>query len=153
MLIPKKNRLAIYSFLFNEGVICCKKDYALAKHAQVECPNIHVCKALQSLKSRGFVKERFSWQWYYYFLTNEGIEYLRDYLHIAADTVPKTLRKEAAPAPPLSRPEGEGAFRSQRDSGYRSEGGRGGFRGRGGAGASRGRGGGDSAGRGRGRGQ
>ena len=26
--------------------------------------------------------EKFNWQWYYYFLTNEGIDYLREVLHL-----------------------------------------------------------------------
>ena len=39
--------------------------------------------------------ESFSWQWYYWYLTDEGIEYLRDYLHLPADAVPNTLKKTA----------------------------------------------------------
>ena len=31
------------------------------------------CVLLQSLRSRGYVKDRFSWQHYYYYLTNEGM--------------------------------------------------------------------------------
>lgn len=31
----------------------------------------------QTLKSKGFVKEQFSWQHYFWTLTNEGIEHLR----------------------------------------------------------------------------
>ena len=33
--------------------------------------------AMKSLRSRGFVRETFNWQWLYYYLTDEGIEYLR----------------------------------------------------------------------------
>ena len=36
-------------------------------------------KALQSLTSKGYVKTQFSWQWYYYTLTPEGVEYLREW--------------------------------------------------------------------------
>jgi small subunit ribosomal protein S10e len=43
---------------------------------------VQVIKAMQSLTSRGFVKTSFSWQYYYYILTNEGIEHLREFLHI-----------------------------------------------------------------------
>merc|ERR1712137_1235038 len=35
---------------------------------------------MQSFKSRGYVTETFSWQWYYWYLTNEGIEFLRGLL-------------------------------------------------------------------------
>ena len=82
-----------------------------------------------SLTSRGFVNERFVWQYYYYTLTDEGIEYLREYLHLPAETVPDTLKKQ-------SKPEDKGSFGSGGDGGrdggrggYR-DGGRGGFRGR-----------------------
>lgn len=34
-------------------------------------------------------------QWHYYFLTDEGIEYVRNYLHIPADVVPATLKPRA----------------------------------------------------------
>jgi small subunit ribosomal protein S10e len=37
---------------------------------------------LQSLKSRAYVTEQFAWRHYYWYLTNEGIQYLRDYLHL-----------------------------------------------------------------------
>jgi len=62
MLIPKKNRLAVYSYLFKEGVIVTSKKLVMTKHPNVEVPNIHVVKLLQSLKSRGHVKELFCWQ-------------------------------------------------------------------------------------------
>jgi len=78
-------------------------------------------KAMQSLKSRGYVRENFSWQWYYYYLTDEGITYLRDYLAIDADVQPET-RKKAAP-----RPSVPGARGDRGDRGERGE--RGGFRG------------------------
>jgi len=131
MLVPKKHRQAVYSYLFKEGVIVVKKDPFLAKHQYLEVPNIQAMKLLQSLKSRAYVKEQFSWQHYYYTLTDEGIEYLRDYLHVSADTVPATLKKQTKPStgPSFGRrdDEGRGGFRGGRGGrgGYR-EGGRGG---------------------------
>lgn len=132
MLVPKKNRLAVYTYLFKEGVIVAKKDHTMQKHGQVEVPNLHVVKLLQSLKSKGLVKEIFSWRWFYYTLTNEGIDYLRDYLHVSADTVPATLKKPTKPQPApsfgsQSRGGGRGG-RGGRGGGGRG-GGRGGFRG------------------------
>ena len=123
MLVPKKNRLAIYSYLFKEGVLCAKKDVSRVKHPQIEVPNLQVLKLMQSLCSRGYVKENFSWQYFYYSLTNEGIEYLREYLHVSADTVPATLKKSNKVQPPPS-------FGQNRDRGGRGRGG--GFGGRGG---------------------
>jgi len=165
MLVPKKNRLAIYSYLFKEGVIVTKKDHSMTKHPQIEVPNLHVCKLMQSLMSREVVKEKFNWQYLFYTLTDKGIEYLREYLHVSEDTVPATLKKPSKPQPPPSfgggraeGPDGErlggrggrgGAFRGGRGGrgGYRGPreggddapaGGRGGFGGRGGRGGSRG---------------
>ena len=98
MLIPKQNRQAIYEYLFKEGVIVAKKDFAAPKHPDVDVPNLQVIKALQSLKSRGYVTEQFSWRHYYWTLTNEGIQYLRDFLHIPAEIVPSTLVRKAPAA-------------------------------------------------------
>ena len=50
MLMPKKNRIAIYELLFKEGVMVAKKDVHLAKHpelAEKNVPNLHVMKAMQ----------------------------------------------------------------------------------------------------------
>jgi len=133
MLISKKNRLAILTHLFKEGVIVAKKDFNLPKHPDVEeVSNLEVIKLLTSLTSRDLVTCRFSWKHYYWFLTDAGIEYLREYLHLPEDMVPNTLKKSTRPAAPPGRgpPEGErrppreggGGFRGERE-GYRSEGG------------------------------
>ena len=48
MLIPKKNRVAIYENLFKEGVMVAKKDFNLPNHPELEgIPNLHVIKAMQ----------------------------------------------------------------------------------------------------------
>lgn len=50
MLMPKKNRIAIYELLFKEGVMVAKKDVHLAKHPELadkNVPNLHVMKAMQ----------------------------------------------------------------------------------------------------------
>merc|ERR1712100_278987 len=124
MLVPKKDRLTIYRYLFKEGVMVAKKDCNKPKHDDPELPvkNIYVIMLLTSLKSRGYVTEKFSWQWYYWYLTNEGIEYLREYLHLPAEIVPATLKK-------TSRPASRGAFGDKPEGGF--GGGKGGF-GRGG---------------------
>lgn len=56
-----------------------KKDFNAPKHEELDVPNLEVIKALQSLTSKGFVKTQFSWQWYYYVLTPEGVDYLREW--------------------------------------------------------------------------
>merc|ERR1711911_318041 len=116
MLMSKKDRLAIYEHLFNQGVMVAKKDFHAPKHPELEqVSNLHVIKALTSLKSKGYVKEQFAWRHFYWYLTNEGIAYLRDYLHLPTEIVPSTLKRqaprEARPtrsAPRREMKEGEG---------------------------------------------
>ncbi|CAM4664612.1 unnamed protein product [Lepidochelys olivacea] len=110
MLMPKKNRIAIYELLFKEGVMVAKKDVHMPKHPELadkNVPNLHVMKAMQSLKSRGYVKEQFAWRHFYWYLTNEGIQYLRDYLHLPPEIVPATLRRSR---PETGRPRPKGVF-------------------------------------------
>ena len=96
--MPKKNQRAIYEHLFKEGVMVAKKDHHAPKHPELETvPNLHVIKALNSLKSRGYVKEQFAWRHYYWYLTNEGISYLRSYLHLPPEIVPSTLKRQVRP--------------------------------------------------------
>merc|ERR1712029_209562 len=98
MLMPKKNRHAIYEHLFKEGVMVAEKDFNAPTHPELESvPNLQVIKALTSLKSRGYVKEQFAWRHFYWSLTNEGIQYLRDYLHLPPEIVPATLKRETRP--------------------------------------------------------
>merc|ERR1712029_195043 len=94
MLMPKKNLVAIYENLFKEGCMVAKKDVHAPKHPELDVPNLHVIKALTSLKSRGYVKEQFAWRHFYWYLTNEGIQYLRDYLHLPPEIVPATLERQ-----------------------------------------------------------
>merc|ERR1739848_749070 len=68
-------------------------------HNQLEnIPNLQVIKAMQSLKSRSYVRENFTWRHHYWYLTNEGIQYLRDFLHLPPEIVPSTLRRATKPA-------------------------------------------------------
>ncbi|KIM20977.1 hypothetical protein M408DRAFT_333726 [Serendipita vermifera MAFF 305830] len=117
MLISKQNRRKIYENLFKEGVLVAKKDFNAPKHEDLEeIPNLQVIKAMQSLTSQGFVKTRFSWQYYYYTLTDEGLEYLRGWLNLPAEIVPATHKKAPRPQRPATvRPGGDGgAYRAPR---------------------------------------
>jgi small subunit ribosomal protein S10e len=40
--------------------------------------------------SRGYLTEKFNWGYHYYFLSDEGVEFLRDYLHLDATAFPDT---------------------------------------------------------------
>ncbi|GMR53351.1 hypothetical protein PMAYCL1PPCAC_23546, partial [Pristionchus mayeri] len=93
MLIPKKNRNSIYEYLFSEGVAVAKKDFNLKSHPNIQnVTNLEVIKALKSLASRGYVKEQFAWRHYYWYLTNEGQTYLREYLNLPEGIVPATVK-------------------------------------------------------------
>lgn len=87
-----------------EGVLFAKKDYNLPKHPLIDVPNLQVIKLMQSFKSKEYVRETFGWMHYYWFLTNDGIEFLRTYLNLPSEIVPATLKKSAKPLP--SRPMG-----------------------------------------------
>ncbi|KAH9252963.1 hypothetical protein BASA81_009119 [Batrachochytrium salamandrivorans] len=123
MLVPKKNRLAVYSYLFKEGVVVAAKSLTI-DHQVIGVPNLQVVKMMISLKSRGYVRENFNWAHHYFYLTDAGIEYLRSYLHLPADIIPATLKKPAPVARPAGAREGgdakEGSFK-RRDDGYRRE--------------------------------
>lgn len=113
-----------------EGTVHVKKDTKKAKHDTIDVPNLHVMQLLLSLKSRGFVKETFNWQYLFYSLTDEGITYLREYLSLPAETVPSTLKVktvERAPRTGMAEgPEGRSFGRGRGGGlgagGYRSEG-------------------------------
>lgn len=88
------------------------------QHEEIDTKNLYVIKAMQSLTSKGFVKTQFSWQTYYYSLTDEGLEYLREYLNIPEGIVPKTLLQEAIPERRPARRAAPGGRREGGD-GYR----------------------------------
>jgi len=124
MLITDKTRRAIYEAIFAEGVLVAYKDLFQERHYQVKvASNLQVIKAMTSLKSKGFVKEQFAWQHYYWTLTNEGIEHIRTYLGLPAEVIPKSLEKPAVAKRPMGAPtrSREGGDRGDRDA-YRSRG-------------------------------
>ncbi|EAQ86668.1 Plectin/S10 domain-containing protein [Chaetomium tenue] len=130
MLIPKSDRKAIHEYLFREGVMVAAKNYETTHETGIR--NLYVIKACQSLTSRGYVKTQFSWQYYYYTLTPEGLDYLREWLHLPAEIVPAThIKQQRSHAPPrgmLGEERGERRFgggrgrggdRGDREGGYR----------------------------------
>lgn len=96
MFIPKESRIAVFSYLFKEGVLVVKKDTRSQTHPNIEGPtNLEVLMLVKSLESRGYVKITFSWQYNYVYLLDAGIEYLRQYLALPAEIVPATHKKTA----------------------------------------------------------
>nr|AFK47325.1 unknown [Lotus japonicus] len=123
MLIPKKTRLLVYRHLFQEGVVIAKKDLNAPSHIKLNAPNLHVVKLLQALKAKALVTETFSWQYFYWYLTNDGINYLREYLNLAADVVPNTLKPKKTTRPAFNRERRfDGPREGQSASGYERKG-------------------------------
>merc|ERR1711957_579683 len=135
-------------YLFKEGVLVVKKDTITVAHPQLEkATNLEVLCLVKSLESRGFVRITFSWQYNYCYLTPEGLEYLREYLALPADTLPATHKKSAGDGERGERGEDGGKFSGEGRPAFRGGGDReyrprdGGF-GRGGGGGGEGGGGG-----------
>jgi small subunit ribosomal protein S10e len=163
-LVPKKTRDNVYRYLFTEGVCVCKKDPLGTWTGELggkkfSVPSLQVWALIRSMKSRGLIKEQFAWRHFYWTLNDNGVTYLRKYLHLAETVVPETHKKSAKEI------EQEREREKREDSRGRGRGGRGrGFgRGRGGfsgerenyqrtEGEGRGRGRGRGRGEGRGRG-
>jgi DNA-binding PadR family transcriptional regulator len=49
---------------------------------------------LRSLKDRGFVELIFNWQYYYYFLNENGKKYLAEFLGLTEEVVPLTWKNK-----------------------------------------------------------
>lgn len=120
---PPENLFPVISYskhliltIFLEGVVVAKKDFNQPKHDEIDTKNLYVIKALQSLTSRGYVKTQFSWQYYYYTLTDEGVEFLRNELNIPEGILPLTRLKNAPaerPRPARGGAPRRGAFRGR----------------------------------------
>ncbi|XP_064443790.1 plectin isoform X1 [Mirounga angustirostris] len=99
MLMPLDQLRAIYEVLFREGVMVAKKDRRpRSLHPHVAgVSNLQVMRAMASLRARGLVRETFAWRHFYWYLTNEGIAHLRQYLHLPPEIVPASLQRVRRP--------------------------------------------------------
>ncbi|XP_059649614.1 uncharacterized protein LOC132295379 isoform X2 [Cornus florida] len=91
MIIPEKNRIEISKYLFQEGHCSAKKDYNLSKHPKIDVPNLQVIQLMQGFKSKEYVRETWDLMHYYWYLTNDGIEFLRSYLNLPPEIMPANL--------------------------------------------------------------
>ncbi|RVW41927.1 40S ribosomal protein S10-1 [Vitis vinifera] len=102
------------------GSLLCKEGLQSCKHPEIDVPNLQVIKLMQSFKSKEYVRETFAWMHYYWYLTNDGIEFLRTYLNLPSEIVPATLKKSVKPpgrpmgGPPGDRPRGPPRFDGDR---------------------------------------
>ena len=131
VLVPLKEKVKIYTYFLQEGVFACKKDNT-SKNETLDIPNLHCFLVMRSLISRKFATELFKWQWHYYFLTPEGIKYLREYLGLPATVIPNTYKVSTENNEEEQKEEGEEGERrggERRRGRGRPRGGRGGRRG------------------------
>ncbi len=136
VLVPLKEKVKLYTYFLSEGVFACKKDN-VSNHDYLQIPNLHCFLVMRSLVSRGMATEIFSWQWHYYFLNQKGVEYLREYLGLPANIVPKTYKLDEPEEQPKEeggeeneeKRGGERRERGERRGRGRPRGGRGGRRG------------------------
>ena len=120
MFIPKENRVATFAYLFKEGVLVVKKDTKSTTHPAIEGPsNLEVLNLMKSLTSRGHVKTTFSWQYNYCYLTDSGVEYLRNYLALPAEIVPNTHKQSTGQRPAAHDMSGAGEKQYGGDRGDR----------------------------------
>mmetsp|Transcript_38950 Transcript_38950/g.97533 ORF Transcript_38950/g.97533 Transcript_38950/m.97533 type:complete len:95 (-) Transcript_38950:81-365(-) len=91
MIIKKKEKKLVYTQLFKDGLLVVKKEKKFFLEKEKELESIVVIKLLKCLVSKGFVKERFCWKYYYFVLNDKGIEFLRKYLNIPPNVIPLTL--------------------------------------------------------------
>ena len=135
VLVPLKEKVKLYTYFLSEGVFACKKDN-VSNHDYLQIPNLHCFLVMRSLVSRGMATEIFSWQWHYYFLTEDGINYLREYLGLPNTVIPNTYKFNEANEEDQKEEEGE--EREKRGGERRGGERRGRGRGRGGRGGRKG---------------
>ena len=128
VLVPLKDKVKLYTYFLKEGVFACKKDNT-SNNPTLNIPNLHCFLVMRSLVSRKMATEIFSWQWHYYFLTKQGVDYLREYLGLPANIVPNTYKLDEQEEQKEEKRGGERRERGERRGRGRQRGGRGGRRG------------------------
>jgi small subunit ribosomal protein S10e len=89
MIISKAEKIFVYTELFKNGVTVIKHEKLKTK----KTTNLKSKILLERLRSKGMVKETFSWQFHYYTLNDSGVFYLRKYLNIPEKVVPMTHKQ------------------------------------------------------------
>uniref|UniRef100_A0A670IVB3 Plectin/eS10 N-terminal domain-containing protein n=1 Tax=Podarcis muralis TaxID=64176 RepID=A0A670IVB3_PODMU len=106
MLMPLEQLRSIYELLFRDGVMVAQKDRRPhSYHPQLPgITHLQVQRAMGSLHARGLVRESFAWRHCYWYLTDEGIAHLRQYLRLPPEIVPATLpTPRPRPRPPRTQ--------------------------------------------------
>jgi small subunit ribosomal protein S10e len=91
MIISRQQKKEVYSQLFKDGLMVIKKDKKYFFYKENSIESLIVIKLMKGLVSKGFVKEKFSWKYYYFILNDKGIDFLRKFLYIPENVIPLTL--------------------------------------------------------------
>lgn len=89
MIISRNEKIFVYTELFKNGVTVIKNEKQKNKKTTKLISKI----LMERLRSKGMVKETFSWQFHYYTLNDAGVFYLRKYLNIPEKVVPMTHKQ------------------------------------------------------------
>jgi len=129
VLVTRADKRRVYLHLLQEGVIVLKKDYTMEKHKDTGVANLFVWMLLRSLKDKDMVELVFNWQYFYYYIKTDGVDFLRKQVGILDDKiVPVTFKQNKKQL--LMQNEDENDVNRPRRGGFGGRGGR--FGGRGG---------------------
>ena len=79
-----------------DGALVAKKAPTAPRHYAIsDVTNLEVMGAMQSLVDRKCAEVVFSWQWYYWTITEDGAQYLREFLGLEETDVPFTFKADA----------------------------------------------------------
>ena len=85
-------KIWLWKLFITEGCMICLNDTFHNNTILKGIPNLHIIMMMKSFESKKFVRKTYAWKHHYWFLTNEGIEYLRGYLQLPSTIVPNTLK-------------------------------------------------------------
>lgn len=95
MRITSDQIVQIKEYLFENGIILTN-DTPQAIHNELNIADKKIMSYLKTLISKGYVQKTFVWQHGYYFLTDEGVEWLRDDLCMEENDMPLTYEMVAS---------------------------------------------------------
>eukprot|EP00792_Barthelona_sp_PAP020_P005257 TRINITY_DN2570_c0_g1_i3.p1 TRINITY_DN2570_c0_g1~~TRINITY_DN2570_c0_g1_i3.p1 ORF type:complete len:80 (+),score=13.16 TRINITY_DN2570_c0_g1_i3:187-426(+) len=75
----------------------------MAENPRINVPNLEVLMILKSLESKKLVRKVFNWRFRYYFITDAGISYIREYLGIDDKVVPNPMIPQRKTNKPRTR--------------------------------------------------
>lgn len=101
--IPKAVYKAVYAHLYENASLALKEYWRVGnvpgityvdENGKLCNPTyLHVNCIMQSLESRGVVKDTFAWRHHYYLLTEKGEQFIRKELDLTDDVLPTPYSK------------------------------------------------------------